>query len=394
MTMPMRKFGVELELLGTANFGMEAASDAIRAAGVECRVESYSHNVPRTWKIVSDGSLSAHGFEVVSPPLSGPEGIAEVRKVAAALTTALARAGSRIVDRTCGFHVHVDSHGLNGGDIISIVQRYNAFESTIDGFMPESRRASNNQYSRSCTTINNLARLVTAVHQNPRSTAAIRSHMNDREERYYKVNLHAFVRHGTIEFRQHSGTCNGEKIENWIRFCLGFVEASKIQIESTDTTVTSPESTVVVTTSDDGLRINAIERKYLKMAELFDAQSTGSNATYISKETIAEALGCAPTTVSALIAAFRDRFGLPIRNRRGRGYFTHSVGLADYVRERVAQTTNTVTQSAQTRTNTTYRVLPFVDDEWSRGLPNDLVCYYRERLMELEPSTGENQRRR
>jgi hypothetical protein len=44
--------------------------------------------------------------------------------------------------------------------------------------------------------------------------------------RYNKVNLCAFLRHGTIEFRQHSGTMNVDKVINWIVFCVNFVETS------------------------------------------------------------------------------------------------------------------------------------------------------------------------
>jgi hypothetical protein len=44
--------------------------------------------------------------------------------------------------------------------------------------------------------------------------------------RYFKVNLQALRVHGTVEFRQHSGTVDGTKVENWVRFLLGFVERS------------------------------------------------------------------------------------------------------------------------------------------------------------------------
>ena len=44
---------------------------------------------------------------------------------------------------------------------------------------------------------------------------------------YKKVNICAFARHGTIEFRQHQGTLSFEKIVNWISFCQEFVNHSK-----------------------------------------------------------------------------------------------------------------------------------------------------------------------
>lgn len=45
--------------------------------------------------------------------------------------------------------------------------------------------------------------------------------------RYFKVNLMSFQRHGTIEFRQHSGTVNATKIANWVRFLGQFIDNSK-----------------------------------------------------------------------------------------------------------------------------------------------------------------------
>ena len=45
-------------------------------------------------------------------------------------------------------------------------------------------------------------------------------------DRYYKVNAVAYDRHKTIEFRQHSGTIEYEKISNWVMFLARLVEYS------------------------------------------------------------------------------------------------------------------------------------------------------------------------
>jgi hypothetical protein len=42
-------------------------------------------------------------------------------------------------------------------------------------------------------------------------------------DRYYKLNMTAFWRHRTIEFRQHSGTVDADKAINWIRLLIQFV---------------------------------------------------------------------------------------------------------------------------------------------------------------------------
>ncbi len=49
---------------------------------------------------------------------------------------------------------------------------------------------------------------------------------NAQDSRYYKVNLRSYQRHGTIEFRQHSGTVNFVKICNWVRFLSAFIDES------------------------------------------------------------------------------------------------------------------------------------------------------------------------
>ena len=45
-------------------------------------------------------------------------------------------------------------------------------------------------------------------------------------DRYYKVNVMSYNNHRTIEFRQHSGTTEYEKIKNWIDFLTAFLNWS------------------------------------------------------------------------------------------------------------------------------------------------------------------------
>ena len=45
-----------------------------------------------------------------------------------------------MTNRSCGLHVHLDAHDLDGTDIYWIVKRYRDNETTIDNFMPPSRR--------------------------------------------------------------------------------------------------------------------------------------------------------------------------------------------------------------------------------------------------------------
>ncbi|WP_279236979.1 amidoligase family protein [Heliorestis convoluta] len=45
--------------------------------------------------------------------------------------------------------------------------------------------------------------------------------------RYLKLNIQSYWTHGTLEFRQHGGSLDGEKVTNWIIFSQSIVERSK-----------------------------------------------------------------------------------------------------------------------------------------------------------------------
>jgi hypothetical protein len=214
MTIPGRKFGVEIEFIGA--YPNDVAR-AITAAGIPCAVEGYNHATRNHWKVVSDGSVQVNSNmepgmcgELVSPPLSGDAGLEQVRIVARAISLAGAT-----VNKSCGLHVHVDANDLNAGQILSVVRRYAHFENDINNFMPPSRRGSRWAHSVGGDYVDSLLRQVNR-YGNPRN---IFGGLN----RYMAVNLASYARHGTIEFRQHSGSTNSVKICNWITFCVHFV---------------------------------------------------------------------------------------------------------------------------------------------------------------------------
>ncbi|WP_300907716.1 amidoligase family protein [uncultured Desulfovibrio sp.] len=204
-----RKFGIELEIVGITR---QVALRALRAVGINVQDESYNHTTRGHWKLVSDSSVR-DGFEVVSPILQGEAGIEEAMTVAEALSDAGAT-----VNRSCGFHVHFDAADLNAADVKIIVNRYAAHEAEIDAFMPPSRRGNTNTYCESVTSFLNR-RFNEARTINELAAA--------QPGRYFKVNLQSYRRHGTLEFRQHSGTVNANKVANWVRFLGEFIEQCK-----------------------------------------------------------------------------------------------------------------------------------------------------------------------
>lgn len=200
-----RKFGVELEIVGISK---ELVIRALAAVDIEAHDAGYTHMTTRDWKIVSDASVHG-GFELVSPVLEGEEGLETLRTAAQALADAGATA-----NRSCGLHVHIDAHGMTVENIRTIVCRYAAFEEEIDAFMPPSRRGNTNGY---CYSVRQVAE--DEAFRSARTVAQLAA---AQRSRYFKVNLQAFRRHGTIEFRQHSGSVNATKICNWVQLLQDF----------------------------------------------------------------------------------------------------------------------------------------------------------------------------
>jgi len=209
-----RKFGIEIEFV---NANRETLAEKLVANGIPCFYEGYNHTTRGHWKIVTDATVRG-GYELVSPPLQGEAGLLEVKKVLAIMHECKRNPDMDMVNMSCGLHVHLDASDLDGTDIYWIVKRYKDNETAIDGIMPTSRRGD----ARWCRSISsswksNLLKELNTIEANARQ----------QFRRECKVNVaYAYARHKTIEFRQHSGTTDYNKIANWIEFLQYFVEQS------------------------------------------------------------------------------------------------------------------------------------------------------------------------
>jgi len=216
--------------------------------------DGYTHEVMNRTKLVTDSSLNAGGFEIVSPPLSGDS---EQRSWLTRICSALRGVAS--VDSSCGVHVHVGLKDYNTGEWLvkssdenyhssdaaqAVVGRvgwaYGYFQSVLNLLVSPSRR--NGQWSHDTrymldtfsdpalvveesrrwftnengeedvemvkTEIDNPIRIGQMMYRTLRSNG-----------RYQCVNPEAFSKYGTIEFRSHQGSANANKIQNWIDIC-------------------------------------------------------------------------------------------------------------------------------------------------------------------------------
>lgn len=216
-----RHFGVELEIVAISRL---AVADAMRAAGVRYSDGSYSTRAGGgIWVIKVDGSLRpnaaqigrglSYTFEVVSPPLRGKTGLAAVTRV----MNALDAAGIE-VNKTCGGHVHHEARDFDVASFATLVNNYRALQTAIDRVLPQSRRSTSNNTYCTAYTANQASYIEQATD--------VRT-MAYRAERYKVLNLTSFAAYGTVEFRQHNGTVNAQKMVNWILFGQALVKASR-----------------------------------------------------------------------------------------------------------------------------------------------------------------------
>lgn len=199
------KFGVEIEFF---NVNVNKVIEVLRQQGIQVAdFEGYTHNVISSWKITTDSSVNNTntgvrcGLELVSPILYGDDGLDELEKVYEVLNSLQAK-----VDRSCGTHIHFDIAEFNTNNVKNLVNLYYNFQTTINMLLPKSRRKCSwckqlnsyevNTIKDRCTTINEIS--------------------NTIGTRYSVINLESYVKYGTVEFRQHGGTLDFNKIEAWI----------------------------------------------------------------------------------------------------------------------------------------------------------------------------------
>ena len=216
-----RNFGVEIE---ACNCTRERLARELTAAGINVQVEGYNHTDHTDhWKLVTDSSLSGNNtFELVSPILHGEQGLEELEKVCWVLDLCNAK-----VNDTCGLHVHMDAAEFDLTTWKNLILTYKRLEGVIDNFMPHSRR--NNRYCKALTAITENSI------KHARNIGDLRAAFF--HNRYHKVNLEAYTRHRTVEFRQHGGSTNFTKMSAWIHFLAKMITFAKQGQVHTGTTL-------------------------------------------------------------------------------------------------------------------------------------------------------------
>ena len=162
-------------------------------------------------------SQDNHPMELVSPPLSGYQGLQTLARVLEVIN----QRSDSFVTQQCGLHVHHDARRLDINTFKTLAKLYIKYEPTLDELLPLSRRGTECCHCRSlrCFTYNSTTPAPTNQSQRLDRIGRTR----DKNElcylwydRYLKLNLSSHSLHGTIEFRHHSGTLKLEKTLHWL----------------------------------------------------------------------------------------------------------------------------------------------------------------------------------
>jgi hypothetical protein len=211
---------------------------------IECGLDRI-HTSLRVWEkkwggdIKSDGSVHVDGKsysnqEIISSPARGEKLVEQIQEMCKSL-----HASGAAVDRSCGYHCHVDVRDMNDAQILAVQRAYIRAEPALYGLVARSRR--DNTYSKALGFSFGAKRL-RELFKNAKSTAekvdrfdamfygslerAKDCKINRRrsESRYHGLNVSSIPIHGTIEFRLHQGTVNPTKILMWAAICSALVE--------------------------------------------------------------------------------------------------------------------------------------------------------------------------
>jgi hypothetical protein len=266
-------------------------------------VQSALHNNGIKGCLVKPDGTPSVDAEIVLPPIT----LCQVGKeYLESVCTVLSNADCRI-NQSCGLHVHIGNAPLADtthaarftGDSILHTERTGRFlsehgdtfefpivkdlnwrwerqQNIINGMFPRSR--TNNRYCKplNATKIENANTISELNHG-----------------KFYAINLDTW-RNGTIEFRQHSGTIEADKIWRWMQFLDNFVNwtiEARVEQGNRSTTIETP-----IAPFRNGSRVGV---QYTMMR----------NDNGVSTREIMDATGCSEQRVRAAVSEIRQRVG-------------------------------------------------------------------------------------
>lgn len=214
-----RTFGVEIELFIPNALGYRGLLNKLNDANIDCSFEGYTHRVMSTWKLVTDASLNTmrgyKAFELVSPICQGQSSIDQLKTI----LNILEASGCK-VNKSCGIHVHVGINDFTTKNLTNLIKFYGKHQEEIDMIMQPSRRTSfNNRWAKKID--------INAIWNNLNKCESFRDVENLMHTRYKVINVFAFRKYGTVEFRQHGGSIDAMKVCNWVALLCNMCDTVK-----------------------------------------------------------------------------------------------------------------------------------------------------------------------
>jgi hypothetical protein len=235
-------FGIEIETVGVRR---PAMAEAI-ATALGGRFDSWDSSVVdaqgRTWRVVSDGSLSGSvNGEVVSPILRY-EDMGDLMKV----IRALADAGCQ-VDPSTAIHIHIGTRGIATRALTNLMKMVYKNERLIEHALGVQQA----RLGRYCRPIDES--LIQRIDGSRRMTADdlnrawygrfVRQPNRYDDTRYHGVNLNSHYFRGTTELRFFEGTLDSDKVKAYVQFALALVAAARdAKTTSSERRVFNPET--------------------------------------------------------------------------------------------------------------------------------------------------------
>ncbi len=214
-----RMFGLELEV-------------------VDLSKVAYYRHLSKHWKCIGDGSVTGtkNAGEFVSIKLRGDAGLIAVNRIC----DYFIKTGIH-VNKTCGYHLHVDVNDLDKNALYNVVKFAKENETVFRGLVPGKRR-SNSYCAKMPFPLPDVADLDNMDREDlfhhlikgkvPASSEKKRFIKDVKRSasimtRYIWFNLCSVYYRNTIEIRLHHGTVNRMEIINWVKLWVAIIDAAK-----------------------------------------------------------------------------------------------------------------------------------------------------------------------
>jgi putative amidoligase enzyme len=187
--------------------------------GIELELNLNTRNVDKHMKLDKDWWCHEEhcGTEIVSPRLRGYSGLMSVRRQLRYVHDYAEKRGlSNIGMDNAGLHVHVDIQDFTLGNAKRLLKLARRFNDIMFAIMDGNRF--NNRYTRQLTYKEDKVDSCITL-------ADIQSLQN--HGRYSCVNMHAFPKHGTVEFRYAGATVDWQKVYSITTLYLRMVAFAK-----------------------------------------------------------------------------------------------------------------------------------------------------------------------